>query len=171
MDYQLVLSDNVDAGNPTGIRNNFSLGMKRAYIKKECCNLQSSKNVNIDDLKSVITVSIFENDEKQKLKFSIDFATVGYNIKNKDDECSFGKSSITRRNAQGDNQQMFTWNELPSKHNQSYIDYKAFSQENKIIVRNNVVERKIKLKSENEKYKSFIIFIEEVNNMKECLHV
>ena len=165
LDYQIILSEKVNTNSPTYIRNSFSLGLKRAYIIEKCCETEPEENVNIEDSTSVITVSVFENFEKKKLKFSIDFAVVGYDCTKGNDKDGLGKSSIIRRNPEGDNQQMFTWNQLPSKHNQAYKDYKSLSQENKIIVRDNVVKRKIELKSKNEKFKSFGIFIDEVNKM------
>ena len=165
LDYQMVLVEKVDTKSPTAIRNSFSTGLKRAYIFEMCCKLESKENINIEDSTSVITVSVFENYEKKKLKFSIDFAIVGYNNLKKYNQNELGESSIIRRNSEGDNQQKFTWNQLPSKHNQAYIDYKSLAHENKIIVRDNVVQQKIQLKSKNEKFKSFGIFIDEVNKI------
>lgn len=173
IDYQIVLSGNVDFSNPTVIRNKyFSESFKRAYKGSQCASIEPCQNVCIEDSKSVITVKVFKEKEHINLKYFIDFAIIGYAIINKSKDEKHGKSSIIRRAPQNLDQQLFTWNELPGCHNDAYNNYKNMSPADKTIVRDRVVERKIKLKKENdESYKSFAIFIEEVNRKRGELNV
>lgn len=165
LDYQLVLGEKTDTRKPTSLHISMSDGVKNAVKYDSCEPLQSSECIKVADSTSVITISVFENIEKQKLKFSIDLAIVGYDISKKDATDEKGKSSIIRRNAEGDDQHHYTWNELPSRHAQAYEDYANMNSIDKLTIRDNVVKRKIEIKEKNEKYKSFIIFIEEVNKL------
>lgn len=165
LDYQLIIWDKTDTRKPTYLHNSLSNGAKRAVKYDNCEEFQNSECVKVADSTSVITISVFENIEKKKLKFSIDLAIVGYDILKKDATDEKGKSSIIRRNAEGDDQHHYTWNELPSRHSQAYDDYANVNLIEKLTIRDNVVKRKIEIKEKNEKYKSFIIFIEEVNKL------
>ncbi|MDR0850757.1 MAG: hypothetical protein LBN07_04780 [Christensenellaceae bacterium] len=156
LDYQILLTHNSKEynktkqkfDNPTKIKNDFY----------EAFDSIKNKHEKFENSTTAITLKNSQDDKP----FHIDFVIIDPN-----------KNQIVRRNNKSEILQKneFTWNSLPSKHFDTFNNFKQFnSNDKRKLIEEKIIPAKAKekRKSENDptKISSCEVFIKEINNYR-----